>query len=128
MPKASIPHLRGMSLLNDASQNKGTAFTAEERRLYGLEGLLPTHVESLDRQVERIHRHLEAKLSDLERYIYLSGLRDQNQTLFYRVLMSNPAKYTHYLRADTGSGLPAVQPYLPPSAWHAHQSGDEGPD
>lgn len=101
MPKAPIPHLRGMSLLNDASQNKGTAFTAEERRQYGLEGLLPTHVESLDRQVERIHRHLEAKPSDLERYIYLSGLRDQNETLFYRVLMSNPAKYVPIIYAPT---------------------------
>lgn len=101
MPNASTPHPRGMSLLNDATQNKGTAFTAEERRQYGLEGLLPTHVESLDRQVERIHRHLEAKPSDLERYIYLSGLRDQNETLFYRVLMSNPARYVPIIYAPT---------------------------
>jgi malate dehydrogenase (oxaloacetate-decarboxylating)(NADP+) len=99
MPSA-LP-LRGTALLNNALLNKGTAFTEAERREYGLEGLLPTQVETLDRQVERIHRHLEAKPSNLERYIYLSGLRDQNQTLFYRVLMSNPAQFVPIVYAPT---------------------------
>ncbi|MDE7548133.1 NAD-dependent malic enzyme [Acetobacter fabarum] len=97
----SAPTLRGTALLNNALLNKGTAFTETERREYGLEGLLPTQVETLDRQVERIHRHLEAKPSNLERYIYLSGLRDQNQTLFYRVLMSNPAQFVPIVYAPT---------------------------
>ncbi|GCD48566.1 NAD-dependent malic enzyme [Acetobacter pasteurianus] len=101
MPSASTPQLRGMALLNNAHLNKGTAFTEEERRLYGLEGLLPTQVENLDRQVERIHRHLEAKPNNLERYIYLSGLRDQNETLFYKVLMSNPARFVPIVYAPT---------------------------
>lgn len=99
MPSALT--LRGTALLNNALLNKGTAFTEAERREYGLEGLLPTQVETLDRQVERIHRHLEAKPSNLERYIYLSGLRDQNQTLFYRVLMSNPAQFVPIVYAPT---------------------------
>ena len=98
---SSAPHPRGLALLNNAQLNRGTAFTHEERRLYGLEGLLPTQVESLDRQVERIHRHLDAKGSNLERYIYLSGLRDQNETLFYRVLMSNPARFVPIVYAPT---------------------------
>ncbi|WP_338333230.1 NAD-dependent malic enzyme [Acetobacter sp. LMG 32666] len=97
----SAPTLRGTALLNNALLNKGTAFTEAERREYGLEGLLPTQVETLDRQVERIHRHLEAKPSNLERYIYLSGLRDQNETLFYRVLMSNPAQFVPIVYAPT---------------------------
>ena len=97
----SAPTLRGTALLNNALLNKGTAFSEAERREYGLEGLLPTQVETLDRQVERIHRHLEAKPSNLERYIYLSGLRDQNQTLFYRVLMSNPAQFVPIVYAPT---------------------------
>ncbi|MFT9258094.1 MAG: NAD-dependent malic enzyme [Acetobacter sp.] len=98
---SSALHPRGLALLNNARLNKGTAFTQEERRLYGLEGLLPTQVESLDRQVERIHRHLDAKDSNLDRYIYLSGLRDQNETLFYRVLMSNPARFVPIVYAPT---------------------------
>jgi malate dehydrogenase (oxaloacetate-decarboxylating)(NADP+) len=79
-------------LLNDPARNKGTAFTVEERRRYGLEGLLPSSVESLDRQLERVLRHLEVKPTDLERYIYLIGLADRNETLFYRTLMSDPAR------------------------------------
>ena len=75
--------LRGVALLDDPMRNKGTAFTSEERRQYGLEGLLPHAVESLDRQVERVMEHLDAKPNDLERYIYLIGLSDRNETLFF---------------------------------------------
>jgi malate dehydrogenase (oxaloacetate-decarboxylating)(NADP+) len=84
---------RAQALLNDPARNKGTAFTAEERREFGLEGLLPHAVESLDRQLERLMRHLDAKPNDLERYIYLIGLADRNETLFYRTLMSDPARF-----------------------------------
>ena len=84
---------RGQAVLNDPVQNKGTAFSADERRRYGLEGLLPSSVESLDRQLERVLQHLEAKPSDLERYIYLVGLADRNEALFYRTLMSDPARF-----------------------------------
>jgi malate dehydrogenase (oxaloacetate-decarboxylating)(NADP+) len=84
---------RGEALLNDPIRNKGTAFTANERRKYGLDGLLPQAVESLDRQVERVLQHLDAKPTDLERYIYLIGLSDRNETLFYRTLMSDPARF-----------------------------------
>jgi malate dehydrogenase (oxaloacetate-decarboxylating)(NADP+) len=83
----------GVALLNDPIRNKGTAFTSKERGEYGLEGLLPPSVDSLDRQAERVTRHLDAKPSDLERYIYLIGLLDCNETLFYRTLMSDPARF-----------------------------------
>jgi malate dehydrogenase (oxaloacetate-decarboxylating)(NADP+) len=85
--------LRGQAMLNDPVQNKGTAFSADERRRYGLEGLLPSSVEGLDRQLERVMQHLDAKPSDLERYIYLIGLADRNETLFYRTLMADPARF-----------------------------------
>jgi malate dehydrogenase (oxaloacetate-decarboxylating)(NADP+) len=83
--------LLGVALPDDPIRNKGTAFTSEERRQYGLEGLLPHSVESLDRQVERVMEHLDAKPTDLERYIYLIGLSDRNETLLYRAVMSDPA-------------------------------------
>lgn len=85
--------LRGEALLNDPARNKGTAFTVDERRKFGLEGLLPHAVDSLDRQLERVMSHLDAKPTDLERYIYLIGLADRNETLFYRTLMSDPARF-----------------------------------
>jgi malate dehydrogenase (oxaloacetate-decarboxylating)(NADP+) len=93
--------LRGGELLNDAVRNKGTAFSAGERRQYGLEGLLPHAVESLDRQVERVMQHLDAKPTDLERYIYLIGLSDRNETLFYRAVMSDPARFIPILYDPT---------------------------
>jgi malate dehydrogenase (oxaloacetate-decarboxylating)(NADP+) len=85
--------LHGHALLDSAALNKGTAFTPEERKRFGLEGLLPTSVETIERQVERVLRHLEAKPNDLERYIYLIGLADRDETLFYRTLMSDPARF-----------------------------------
>jgi malate dehydrogenase (oxaloacetate-decarboxylating)(NADP+) len=58
-----------------------------------LEGLLPPLVKSLGRQVERVLRHLESKPTDLERYIYLIGLCDRNEALFYHTVMSDPARF-----------------------------------
>jgi malate dehydrogenase (oxaloacetate-decarboxylating)(NADP+) len=90
---ASARELRGQALLDDPALNKGTAFSLEERRRLGLDGLLPSSVEGLDRQVERVLQHLDAKPTDLERYIYLVGLADRNETLFFRTLMADPARF-----------------------------------
>jgi malate dehydrogenase (oxaloacetate-decarboxylating)(NADP+) len=105
MDQASAPlpsnALRGAALLDDPARNKGTAFTPEERRALGLEGLLPASAETLDRQVERVLGHLEVKPTDLERYIYLIGLADRNETLFYRTVMSDPARFIPILYDPT---------------------------
>jgi malate dehydrogenase (oxaloacetate-decarboxylating)(NADP+) len=90
-----------LALLNDPAMNKGTAFTKDERLRFGLEGLLPSAVESMDRQVERVLVHLSAKTTDLERYIYLIGLADRNETLFYRTAMSDPARFIPILYDPT---------------------------
>ncbi|MDB5058038.1 MAG: maeB2 [Chloroflexi bacterium] len=84
---------QGVTLLDDPVRSKGTAFTTEERSALGLEGLLPHTVETLDRQLERVLEQLDDKPTDLERYIYLIGLSDRNETLFYRALMSDPARF-----------------------------------
>ena len=78
--------LRGAALLADATLNKGTAFTHQERQALGLEGLLPWQVETLEQQVERCRQALAAIGSDLERYGWLQGLRERNLTLFHRLL------------------------------------------
>jgi hypothetical protein len=79
----------GIELLEDPASNKDTALTLEEHRRYGLEGLLPHSVETLDILVERVLGHLEAKPNDLARYIYLIGIADRNKILF-RTVMSDP--------------------------------------
>ena len=77
----------GIDLLREPTLNKGTAFTEEERRTLGLEGLLPPYVTSLETQVIRVIDNFYKKPTDLERYIYLMSLLDRNETLFYRVVM-----------------------------------------
>lgn len=79
--------------VHDPKANKGTAFTPEERKRFGLEGFLPHAVEGIERQLERVLGHLENKPNDLERYIYLMDLGDRNETLFYKTIMSDPARF-----------------------------------
>ncbi|HQB94574.1 MAG TPA: NAD-dependent malic enzyme [Candidatus Omnitrophota bacterium] len=85
--KTRIP--RGAELLRDSMLNKGTGFTRAERNAFGLTGLLPPRVNSLETQVARVMDNVRAKNTDLEKYIYLSALQDRNKTLFYRALMDH---------------------------------------
>src|SRR5258708_35387843 len=78
--------LTGRSLLENPLVNKGSAFTEEERREFGLMGLLPPHISTVDEQLTRTYGSFRQKDSDIERYIYLVSLQDRNETLFYRLL------------------------------------------
>ena len=78
--------LQGQARLFDALSTKGTAFTHEERRRYGLLGLLPTAEKTLDQQVEHCWNEFSTRRDDLDKHIYLRALQDRNETLFYRVL------------------------------------------
>src|SRR5215475_13909988 len=71
----------------------GTAFTQEERRAWGLEGLLPPAVTMIDLQVARRHAEIASLADDLQKYLVLSDLQARNETLYYAVLMSDPATY-----------------------------------
>jgi malate dehydrogenase (oxaloacetate-decarboxylating)(NADP+) len=85
--------LRGTALLRDPQLNKWTAFTEAEREALGLVGLVPEGVDNEDTQIQRVNLQLSKKPNDLEKYIYLSQLQDTDETLFYRVLMSDPAQF-----------------------------------
>jgi malate dehydrogenase (oxaloacetate-decarboxylating)(NADP+) len=85
--------LRGLALLRDPQVNKSTAFSESEREALGLLGLLPEGIDSEETQIQRVHLQLSKKPNDLEKYIYLSQLQDTDETLFYRVLMSDPAQF-----------------------------------
>jgi len=79
-------HKRGHALLSDPILNKGLAFSAEERAAFGLTGLLPEAVQTLDQQVAAATAFLEALPTPLARHIRLRELQDSNETLFYAVL------------------------------------------
>src|SRR6266850_3699484 len=91
--KTTAPTRTGYELLRDPRFNKGTAFTEPERRELGLEGLLPPVVSTADLQVARRHDEIANLTDDLQKYLVLSDLQSRNETLFYRVLMSDPATY-----------------------------------
>jgi malate dehydrogenase (oxaloacetate-decarboxylating) len=84
--------LSGYELLNDPLLNKGTAFSEAERDEFDLFGLLPPHVASLDSQVERRIEAFRGLGTDLQKYIFLRGLQDSNETLFYALLTRNIAE------------------------------------
>jgi malate dehydrogenase (oxaloacetate-decarboxylating) len=82
-------YLRGQQLLADPLLNKASAFTEEERLALDLGGLLRTGVSSLDNQVQRTFESYQRKPDDLEKYIYLQGLLNRSEVLFYRLLLDN---------------------------------------
>jgi malate dehydrogenase (oxaloacetate-decarboxylating) len=82
-------YLRGQQLLNEPLLNKASAFTQEERLALDLVGLLRSGVSSMALQVERTMEAYQRKPDDLEKYIYLQGLMDRNEVLFYRLLVDN---------------------------------------
>ena len=77
---------RGQAALFDALTTKGTAFSEAERRKYGLLGLLPTGVKTLEDQAAHCWHEFSTRHDDLDKHIYLRALQDRNETLFYRVL------------------------------------------
>jgi len=119
MPKVTT---KGYSVLHNPLDNKGSAFTEKERKAAGLEGLLPPRIDTLELQVARVHAELDMLDSDLQRYLFLMDLQSRNQTLFYAILMSDPArfmplvytptvgeacqKFDHIFRASRGVYLP----------------------
>ena len=84
---------RGLALLRDPQLNRSTSFSEAEREALGLVGLLPEGIDSAETQIQRVHFQLSQKPNDLEKYIYLSQLQGVDETLFFRVLMSDPAQF-----------------------------------
>lgn len=88
--KIEIPRiLLGYERLKNPELNKGTAYTREERELFGLRGLLPHRVSTIESQQSRVLENLRRKDSDIERYIFLLGLQGRNEQLFYRLLIDH---------------------------------------
>jgi hypothetical protein len=81
--------LHGEAILRDPARNRDAAFTLEERRRLGLDGLLPPGVQTIEQQVATSLGHIMSKGDPLEKYIGLIALMDRNETLFYRLLLEN---------------------------------------
>lgn len=78
--------MEGFQLLNSPLFNKGSAFTQEEREAFGLEGLLPPMVNTLDEQVERAYKQLCYLKTPLAKNDFMTSMRVQNKVLYFELV------------------------------------------
>ena len=82
----TTPRPRGRELLRNPRYNRGTAFTREEREAFGLDGLLPARVETLEQQLKRVYEQYRHQPTDLAKNEFLAALKDRNEVLYYTLL------------------------------------------
>ena len=132
--------LTGQLLLDTPLLNKGSAFPENERREFGLLGLLPAHCSTVEEQLARTYENYQRKESDLERYVFLTALQDRNETLFYRLLQEHISEmmpivytptvgkgcreYSHVFRRPRGLYISYPQRNDIPSILDNAQSGE----
>ncbi|XP_075219476.1 NADP-dependent malic enzyme-like isoform X2 [Lycorma delicatula] len=84
--------LRGLDHMRDPRLNKGMAFTLEERQALGIHGLIPPRFKTQEEQLKLCKLSIDRYGESLNKYIYLMGLQDRNERLFYRFLSENVAE------------------------------------
>ncbi|GAJ75984.1 LOW QUALITY PROTEIN: NAD-dependent malic enzyme [Vibrio sp. JCM 18905] len=84
-----IPYAGPALLATPPLLNKGSAFSAEERSSFNLEGLLPESTETIQEQVERAYQQYKSFESDMDKHIYLRNIQDTNETLYYRLVQNH---------------------------------------
>lgn len=79
----------GYQVLREPAWNKGTSFTPDDRISKNLTGLIPHVLESLDTQCQRALRMINSRSTAIDKYLYLSSLKQNNTDLFYRLIIDN---------------------------------------
>ncbi len=92
---------RGAQILNTPHLNKSTAFTQEERDRLGLNGLLPSHVSTVEEQLKRCYQNFSRKRTPLGKYIFLNSLFNSNECLFYQFVSLYPSEMLPYIYTPT---------------------------
>jgi malate dehydrogenase (oxaloacetate-decarboxylating)(NADP+) len=82
-------HRKAFAKINDPRLNKGTAFTVEEREKYGLHGLLPPNVSTMDQQVAWAMDSIRRKPQDIDKYRFMASMLRRNERLHYRLLIDH---------------------------------------
>ena len=90
---SNCSHKAGAALFRCPFANKGETFTKEERAEYGLSGLLPTAVSTVDQQVERMREMLNRFEKPIDKALLLDSIRNTNEDLFFQLLTRYTAEY-----------------------------------
>ncbi|KAL3462015.1 hypothetical protein BJX64DRAFT_299816 [Aspergillus heterothallicus] len=80
---------QGASLLGNSYYNKGSAFPLHERQKFGLHGLLPPNIQTLDEQVSRAYQQYSSRADDLAKNTFMASMKAQNQVLYYKLLQTH---------------------------------------
>ncbi|MFN2355355.1 MAG: NAD-dependent malic enzyme, partial [Desulfopila sp.] len=92
----SGPSVHGISFVN-----KGTAFNLKERKMLGLEGVLPPTVRSLELQVASTKSKVDARQNDVEKFHFIRELFHRNVTLAHAFMQSDIEKYIGIIYSPT---------------------------
>jgi malate dehydrogenase (oxaloacetate-decarboxylating) len=85
--------MNGFRIVNDPFKNKGTAFSAAERKQLGLEGLLPPYIQTLAEQAEQTYAQFQTKTSNLEKRLFLMEIFNENRVLFYKMFSQHIVEF-----------------------------------
>lgn len=77
---------RGRQVLAEPLLNRGSAFSAEERKGLGIKGLVPSALSTLEEQAERVWAQVQAEPTGLLKNVALSALHDRNEVLFFKTV------------------------------------------
>ncbi|TFK56407.1 hypothetical protein OE88DRAFT_1669769 [Heliocybe sulcata] len=78
--------LRGDAIMNSPRWNKGTAFTLEERKAFGLTGRLPYRVNTLEEQCQRAYDQLQMRDTPIRKNSFMQSMKEQNRVLYFELL------------------------------------------
>ena len=82
-------NMSGKDLLRAPIYNKGIGFTHEERRRFGIEGMLPPQHNDIETQVDRTYHTVCFNKDPVGRNIDLGLLQNRNEVLFYKLLRTH---------------------------------------
>jgi malate dehydrogenase (oxaloacetate-decarboxylating) len=96
--------LASQEILSHSLLNKGSSFSFEERSAFGLHGLLPPHISTIEEQVTRRYKNFSSITEDavgINKYLFLKHLQDRNEILFYRLVLEHCEEMTPYIYTPT---------------------------
>ena len=84
---------KSYEILNNPFLNKGTAFTKEERKQFGLMGLLPPYIQTIEEQAEQAYGQFQKKSPLIEKRHFLMEIFNTNRTLFYYLFSQHVVEF-----------------------------------